>query len=842
MAMAEPDRQAFLGCDAVDVGTEPRSRAGADAHRGDRLETPAAAGVNGQAVPDAMHIKALLPGHRIGPYVIRSEIGRGGTGVVYRASRTDDASQPDVAIKVLRRHPGREALRQRFRQERRILANLGHPHIAGLIDGGTLDDDSPYVITEHVDGVRLDEYCEQNRLSIEGRLELFSQVCAAVHHAHQHLIVHGNLNPQNVLVTADGIPKLLDFGVAGRTGVERTGGGDCAPMATPLMPPENASPEQFRGLPVTTATDVYALGVMLYGLVSGRSPYALTAKTPDDIARAICHVEPVRPSTAAADAQARGIERQKRWEDLDAIVLKALRKEPARRYSAADQLAEDIQRHLAGLPVRAVPDSLGYRLRKLVSRNRVGVAALVAILLALLAGIVATIWQARIARLERTRAERRFDDLRKLARTVIFDMHDAIAHLPGSTAAREVLVTGALEYLDGLAGEAANDRTLQRELADAYERVADVLGRPTASSPADFQRALETYRKAQAIRERLGSAGSDDVEVRRSLAATGRKLTSLLWMSGDIEAATEEARRSLAIEEALSADDSSDAQRVRLAAAHDSIGYSLAMRGNSPEALERLRLSQSMLEPYANPSDPEASDLLSSVYGHIAAVLDGNAPVPGVVTDLPAALEMYNKSLAISQSLAFADPRNVATRRNVILGHLHVGEILLKLRDPQGALTNFRSAMLIADAIATEDAASMTARSDQAVVYARIGSALVQQGDADAGVSWLQRSLSLLDRVARADLANSTTRSWIAAVEAGLGDAHLAMGRSHRLRPADRMERYRQAKAFYERALAVRREQRGQGPRTGEDAALTDELLRQIETADQELAALIRGK
>ncbi len=490
------------------------------------IETPAQAETVARDAPDAAGT-SVWSGRRIGPYVIERELGHGGMGVVYLASRADDSFRHRVAIKVVRGQFAGAAMHQRFRLERQILADLDHPNIAHLLDGGALEDGSPYVVMEYVEGAPINQYCDTRGLSLDARIVLFRQVCAAVHYAHQHLVVHRDLKPRNILVTTDGVPKLLDFGIA-----KLIQDDDPADQtATRIMTLESASPEQVRGEAVTTATDVYALGVMLYGLVTGRSPYDVPAYTPHELTRAILDDEPDRPSARASEAARRAMP-ARRWRELDAIILKALRKEPARRYAGVDQLDDDLSRFLQGLPVNAVPDSTGYRLRKFATRHRAGVAGTAAVVVALVAGIVATTWQARIARAERARAEQRFNDVRKLAHTVIFDMHDAIAKLPGSTEARKLLVSGALEYLDGLAREAGDDRDLQRELANAYDRVADVQGRPNAANIGDLQGARESYRKAQAIRGAIGGDQTTDASLRREIAGTARKLTVVYLVLG----------------------------------------------------------------------------------------------------------------------------------------------------------------------------------------------------------------------------------------------------------------------------------------------------------------------
>ncbi len=363
-------------------------------------------------------------GERIGSYELLSEIGRGGMGVVYLARRADDEFQRRVAIKLVSGGLADEVALGRFRSERQISASLDHPHIARLLDGGTTAAGEPYFVMEYVEGEPLLSYCETRGLTTRERLRLFQDVCAAVQYAHQNLVVHRDLKPGNILVTPDGQAKLLDFGIAKMLdpgGTARTG-----PETSTLyrmLTPDYASPEQVRGQPVTTASDVYALGVVLYELVSGRRPYHVQNPEPAELLRLVCDEDPDKPSTVATARDVSG--------DVDAIVMKAMRKEPQLRYLSAEALSEDIARYLQGRPVLARRGTSGYRAGKFVRRYRFGVAAAAVILLALAGGLWATSREARRAREAEARAERRFNDVRKLANSFLFEFHDAIRDLPG---------------------------------------------------------------------------------------------------------------------------------------------------------------------------------------------------------------------------------------------------------------------------------------------------------------------------------------------------------------------------------------------------------------------------
>ena len=453
-------------------------------------------------------VESSLTGQKIGAYTLVSPIGQGGMGCVWLAERSDGRFDRSVAVKFLNFSLAATGGVQRFKREGRILGQLTHPHIAELIDAGVTANGEPYLVLENVAGKRIDEYCDHHQLSVTARIRLFLDVLSAVAHAHANLVVHRDLKPSNVLVRNDGEVKLLDFGIA-----KLLAEGADADKTTQLtvegsgpMTPQFAAPEQITGGAVTTATDVYTLGVLLYILLTGQHPAGTEPRTPAELVKGIVETEPPLASETAASAarrhqtEKRGttfekLSRQLRG-DLDTIPAKALKKTPAERYGSVTALADDLRRYLNHEPISARPDTLVYRVRKFVYRNRVVVTLVTVALAAILAGSGGAIYQARIA-------DRRFQDVRKLAHTFVFDLHDEVAKLDGSTKAREIMVQTGLQYLDNLAKNAGGDLELQKEIAAGYMKIGAAQGYPTQPNLGRMADAMASYRKAGDIYERI---------------------------------------------------------------------------------------------------------------------------------------------------------------------------------------------------------------------------------------------------------------------------------------------------------------------------------------------------
>jgi serine/threonine protein kinase len=439
-----------------------------------------------------------LAGQTVGPYTVITQIGQGGMGSVWLARRSDGRFERRVAVKFVNLALAGKGGEERFKREGSILGRLAHEHIAKLVDAGVSPAGQAYLVLEYVQGDPIDQYCEQHKLDLDARIRLFLDVLAAVAHAHANLIVHRDIKPSNVLVTTGGEVKLLDFGIAKL--MEGEGHMGAATLLTresgSALTPQYAAPEQLTGQPVTTATDVYALGVLLYVLLSGQHPAGSGPHSPAELVKAVLELEPPRASDAIpADnrnltAERRGTTPDKLRRglrgDLDTIVGKALKKNPQERYASVTGFADDLQRYLKHEPITARPDTLAYRSAKFLRRNR-AVVTLTAIALALVIGSLAT--GLLIANRQRKAAERRFDQVRQLANKFIALDND-IRGLPGSTQVRMEIVTDSLQYLTSLGSDVHRDKDLALEIAYAYVRVAHVQGDPTSPNLGQQQKRI----------------------------------------------------------------------------------------------------------------------------------------------------------------------------------------------------------------------------------------------------------------------------------------------------------------------------------------------------------------
>ncbi|MGI8787429.1 MAG: protein kinase domain-containing protein [Pyrinomonadaceae bacterium] len=758
-------------------------------------------------------------GQKIGIYEIVRELGYGGMGAVYLAERADGKFEQKVALKLLKREMNTAALRRRFQQEREILASLEHPNIARLLDAGTTDDKIPYLAMEYVEGLPIDDFCNKHKLNLEQRLDLFREVCAAVNFAHRNLIVHRDLKPSNILVNEDGVPKLLDFGISKILSTEFEQLNVATVTKMGAMTPSYASPEQLQNKSVTTATDIYSLGVVLYELLSGHRPFETKEDDLKEIYKAVIEIDPPPPSVLVetvsrnfkeitdAETQIKSPENAKseidkphRTEankmrlthpqtvnlssnslrgDLDNIVLKALRKEPERRYSSAENFSEDIKRHLKGLPVTARPNTFSYRAEKFFRRNRASAIAGILILLAIIGGIVATLWQARVAQaerakaeVERAKAEKRFGDVRKLANSYLFDVFPEIEDLEGALKARGIIVKTALEYLNNLSQEAEGDLDLQLELATAYEKIGEIQGAVNITNLGDINAGLESYEKARKLRESVFAANPADLKNKENLSKNYAITAQTLQWNIDTAKAAEYFEKAIKIRREL-----------------------VAEKPDSPDYQNRLAvlLTDYAAIPLANVENEKAAKLLDESAAIIKGVLKNNPEhfytrkaYPRVLRadsqlksntgDYDGAIKDIDESVVLTDALIKEKPEDYSLQRTAFVNDFYYCEIYIARRDGQKVLESCRKTIDFNVKELEKEPDDSYAIYDLAVNYYDIAQGYNLSNNPRQTIEYAQKSLELMAKLDKIAPGTNEYLRIIAVVEKEIADAQLSLG------------------------------------------------------------------
>jgi tetratricopeptide (TPR) repeat protein/tRNA A-37 threonylcarbamoyl transferase component Bud32 len=737
-------------------------------------------------------------GRRMGAYELIACLGRGGMGEVWRARRADTQYEKEVAIKLVRAGYDTAFVLQRFKAERQILASLEHPNIARLIDGGMTQEGQPYLVMELVEGRPIDEYCETHNLAIAERLRLFREVCGAVSYAHQHLVVHRDLKPANILVTAEGSIKLLDFGIAKLLQAPAADGTPTDVTRTTMraLTPAFSSPEQILGLNITTASDVYSLGVVLFHLLAGRGPYRTNLASTRDAIRDVCETEPLKPSAAATQAAAINKTRALPDTELDDITLKALRKEPEKRYGSVEQLSEDLRRYLAGLPIIAHGGQFSYRAGKFLRRHRIEMAAAGVVAAALLVGMVAAMYEARIANEQRARAERHFASVRALANTFMFQMDESIRDLPGATGARALLVQTALTYLDTLSKESGGDRALQLELAQAYDKVGDVQGQNNAPNIGHAPAAVDSYEKAIALAAPLTAADPANSPARTLLAVDHLKHSrALLTMNGNARVATDESQQGVTILEQLAANNDPKAL-LRLSVAYGYHAWHLGWSGRGEEAISTVNKAVGILEALhrAAPNDPNIDFRLANVYGDAATILQTRGTQAAVVEQ---ALALLHKALALEQhALSTAPEHALPFWRSFAASHINIGIELYQSGDYAGSLRELGAGQ---EALAKTqvDPNNFQARLDTAKTMHHVARALLASGRTEDAAATFAQTLDRLNALAEQGV-NFEVFYLLATCNLGMGliEVKRIAGAADRSVPA-RLQHWRAARDWF---------------------------------------------
>ena len=718
-------------------------------------------------------------GRHFGPYRIIREIGRGGMGLVFEAWRDDAEYGKRVALKVAPDWRDLEQLRERFRNERQILARLEHPNIARFLDGGT-DDGVPYFAMEYIDGKPVTEWVRERNLGLRERIRLFRQICAAVSCAHENLVIHRDLKPSNILVDRTDTVKLLDFGIATlfspivEQSTEITG--------VRLWTPDYSSPELIRGGVITVRTDVYSLGLVLYELLCGERAQIADPSSPLALDRSICDVEPVLPSIRAAVGGQTNLSRQLKG-DLDTIVAMAIHKEPERRYRSVAALDADLARYLDGRAVEARTSTPAYRFSKFLRRHRMASVAVAVVIVSVIGGVASTLYQAR-------RAERRFEQVRSLANAFVFDVHDRIQFLPGSTDARKVIVSTALRYLENLRQEAGSDAVLLRELAAAYQKIGDVQGNPGSSNLGDSAGALTSYRRAESILTPLAARG--DPEAKFALTANVDKLGNLQHVQGD-SAGQGQLERARVMARELAASKTADIRILGLAANINADLTRLYADARTPQraretAQEAAELAQRMVN--LRPGSQESLDFLALSHNSLASAYRASG-------DPQRSADTYRAALEIREQLVRDHPENAEYRRLLLITYGHLGDALgppeaMGLGQLAASVDAFKKAAEIADWISQRDPQDRKSWFDLVAAHMRAAASLLEEPDGGREAQLhLAKSESLLALLTRDDPSNQRYRFYAFVLDCHMGKALAAVGKNQEA--MGRLERARSA-------------------------------------------------
>lgn len=797
-------------------------------------------------------------GQIIDDYFLLHKIGSGGMGAVFLAYRSGEGFSQKVALKLIKRGMDTGAVLKRFLMERQILANLEHPNIARMLDGGSTAEGLPYFVMEYVDGVEIRDYCNRRKLGLVQRLELFRKICDAVANAHQKLIVHRDLKPSNILVTKEGEPKLLDFGIAKLTSPDWNADTNEATITQfRIMTPEYASPEQLAGEATATSTDIYSLGVVLYELLTGERPHITRGKTPKEIAESVMLSEPPKPSTVGlerstktggtdyeepdptsddADNRTRStpviVEARFLQGDLDNIILKAMRREPERRYQSVQEFSEDIRRYLNGLPVNATADSRLYRFNKYFKRNRVGVIGTAVAAVLLITATVVTGWQYTVAQREKAAAERRFADTRELAKSVLYELYDAIDAIPGSTKAKELLAMKAIEYLDRLASEGSNDPYLLTELADGYQRIGDIQGGFGQSNLGQTREAKISYAKARRLREAVVASGASDPKFRFKLAMAYSKTAESDFNETNIKGYYENHLLALetlkALESVLPEDED---YLFELGASYAKTGSAAGANGRFDEGIEYLKKAEEIL---SNLHNRNTSDLTRAMA--VSTINDMLAELHSSSGRKTEALYHLKRSASYIFPLLSTNPDNAVLYRNSVGTYYSIAKNECDLGNYDEALVNAEKAIEISKSLLNKDDQD----ADLSLIYAMSLYAkariLVRSGRPADGLPILEDVFERAEALQAGDPANEVIRFKTAFVHDEIGRAYLSLGLAETKRAA-KITALQKARSSLQQAFEVYDKYHKAGAMVGEEAELLDQMAAELTKCDAALKA-----
>src|SRR6516162_2458420 len=717
-------------------------------------------------------------GLRVGPYLLVRELDSGGMGVVYLAVRSDEQYFQFVAIKMIRRGTEWPSLVQRFLAERQILATLTHPNIGAILDGGETEDGRPFIVMEYVEGQPITVSSENRGLSIRQRIELFRFVCPAVHYAHQKLVIHRDIKPSNVLVTPEGIVKLIDFGVSKPLAPELFPGDmPKTESGHRLMTPDYASPEQLLGKELTTASDIYSLGVLLFELLTGSRPYTIRDLSPVAAEKVVCHQGSRKPSSVP------GLSSRTRKElagDLDRIAMMAMEVDPLRRYQSAQHLAEDLLRYTQGKPVLAREPTPVYRLSKFVQRHKTAWLMACATAVVLAGSILFLSWQSRLA-------DRRVQQAETFADTAVLDLTEKLKQSPASTEMQATLFQSALKYLEQLRLTSGNDPRLLLKLSKAYLRVGDLEGSPSVANLGNSGAAITSYQEAL----RLASAAQDRLpgeENTQTIIEAHERIGALDFFLANTRKAHDHYQQSLSLAEEFWKGNPDDPTRKRLLAmSYSRLGDLQLDNLETDSALESFRAAFRVFGTETN-GDEDHDQTLMRIYIRMAGALVEHG-------NLLEALGNLGRSLAVAEGMVQKSPSSSQAKQYLFEAYNDMnmplaGTETLNVGDSKQAETNARKALALVEEMIASDSSNIWARNHLSHGYELMGDSLRLTRPAIAA-EWYRKSLAATREAASRYPTGSFAHGWLAVrneeLAAVLGGKEQALERLRLLEDANNL-------------------------------------------------------
>ena len=758
-------------------------------------------------------------GARVGPFALVRPLGRGGMGEVWLARQADGRVEREVALKLPTIYLHSEVWRERFRRERDILAKLTHPNIARLFDAGVSDEEGsrgqPYLAMEYIEGKSLTDFVTQQKSSIAERLKLFRQILAAVAHAHRHLVVHRDLKPANILIDNSGQVKLLDFGIAKLVddGVAANAAADLTQLGGRVMTLRYAAPEQVTDGVISTATDTYALGVILHELLTGLSPYRAVREGRALTESALLGVETPVPSSLPMtndvaierrSASAKLLARQIAG-DLDAIVLKAMRRNPADRYASVEKFDDDIQRHLDHRPVKAREGTWRYLAGRFVARYQLPIVAGIAVFATLAFGVVMVERERRIAVAEKARAEKHFASVRKLANAFMFDVHGEIENLAGSLKARQTLIGTALQYLDSLASEARDDPELALEVAVAYRKLAEIKGDGRGAHLGESSVALRNAERAAALLDAVEQRAPNNINILREHRVLALFLGRLTLEAGDADGIRETEKAANIAEKITRLPGADFGDRRNLGATLAEYGGILAVvKDDHAAAATQLARAVDILEALVreNPADLLTRARLAYAYERAAI----GAEVSGKTVQRSRAIELFKKSIATTESLIHDDAENLSHQQTLVKRYNNAAHAMLKFGERNEARDTAAKGNALAVRLVTADPGNVGNATMRVSALATAADIENKSGQFENAIALAREAIAANARLPQETRAGLIVRESVIGAMRSLGEANCALAENVSPSSARRINLLKEAHTLLVQSRAFKRE------------------------------------